>query len=120
LIALFLPLLALVFVCTGISLLVSGLYVFFRDLPYFYELITFVLWISSPIFYPEDLPPTTVKTFLVFNPLIPIIGSIRQICLSGNLPDLNLIIHSLIGGLIMLTLGLVCFRWWQPQFMDLL
>ena len=46
--ALLLPLLALVLVCTGIGLLISSLYVFFRDLPYFYELVVFVLWMSSP------------------------------------------------------------------------
>lgn len=119
-VVLFLPLLALILVSTGIGLLVSALYVFFRDLPYFYELITFVLWISCPVFYPEDLPPPSVKTFLILNPLIPIISSIRQISLSGNLPDFALIAQALIGGLIILTLGWLCFRWWQPQFMDLL
>jgi lipopolysaccharide transport system permease protein len=115
-----LPLIALSLVCAGVGFLVAALYVFFRDLPYFYELVCFVLWISSPVFYPSEIIPEKVKPFLLFNPLIPIIESIRQISLSGDLPDLFLIGHSLLNGLLFLVLGWICFKAWQNQFMDLL
>lgn len=118
--ALLLPLVALSLVCTGVGFFVSGLYVFFRDLPYFYELVCFVLWISSPIFYPAEIVPPKVQSLLLLNPLFPIIESIRQISLSGALPDLTLIGHSLLNGAILLMLGWSCFRAWQNQFMDLL
>ncbi|GBF81618.1 ABC transporter permease [Aphanothece sacrum] len=118
--ALLLPLIGLSLVCGGIGFLVAALYVFFRDLPYFYELVCFVLWISSPVFYPSEIIPPAVKPFLLFNPLIPIIESIRQISLSGDLPNLFLIGHSLLNGLIFLMLGWICFKAWQNQFMDLL
>lgn len=118
--ALFLPITGLVLVCTGVGMLMSALYVFFRDLSYFYELLTFLLWISSPIFYPVDIVPENVTRFLLLNPILPIIESIRQISLSGDLPDLSLIAHSLISGLIVLTIGAVAFSNWRSQFMDLL
>ncbi len=118
--AVVLPFLALSLVCAGIGFLVSALYVFFRDLPYFYELVCFVLWVSSPVFYPTEIIPPTVKPFLLLNPLIPIIESIRQISLSGDLPNLFLIGHSLLNGIVILVLGWSCFRAWQNQFMDLL
>ncbi len=119
-IALIFPLISLSLVCAGIGFLVSALYVFFRDLPYFYELVCFVLWISSPIFYPKEIVPQSVQPFLLLNPLFPIIESIRQLSLSGALPDLLLIGHGLLNGIIILVLGWICFRAWQPQFMDLL
>ncbi|MBD2251223.1 ABC transporter permease [Nostoc parmelioides] len=118
--ALFFPCLALALVSTGVGFLVSALYVFFRDLPYFYELVVFVLWVSSPVFYPAAIVPPQVKPFLVLNPLSPIIESLRQITISGNLPDLSLIWGGLLGGIIMLSLGWVCFQLWRHQFMDLL
>ena len=59
--------LGLVLVCTGVGMLMSALYVFFRDLSYFYELLTFFLWISSPIFYPKEIVPEEVKKFLLLN-----------------------------------------------------
>jgi ABC-type polysaccharide/polyol phosphate export permease len=94
--------------------------VFFRDLPYFYELVTFVIWISSPVFYPADIVPKQVKPFLALNPLSPIIESLRQITLSGTLPDLWLVGTALLSGIIIFSLGLACFQMWRHQFMDLL
>ncbi len=119
-VALLFPFLALVFVCMGVGFLVSALYVFFRDLPYFYELMVFVIWVSSPIFYPAAIVPDQVKPFLALNPLSPIIESLRQIALSQTLPDFLLIGDALLRGVIMLVLGLVCFSWWRSRFMDLL
>ncbi len=118
--ALFLPLLALTFVCTGVGFFVSSLYVFFRDLPYFYELVVFVLGISSPVFYPPAIVPEKVKLVLNLNPLSPIIESIRQIALSGTVPDLTLIWGALLTSVLVLVMGWACFHGWRTQFMDLL
>lgn len=119
-IALLVPVISLILVCIGIGFIVSTLYVFFRDLPYFYELICFLLWISSPVFYPSEIVPDSVKIFLFLNPLSPIIESIRQISLSGNLPNPLLMIHSLISSLIILTVGFIFFKTRRRYFMDLL
>ncbi|WP_017301392.1 ABC transporter permease [Nodosilinea nodulosa] len=119
-VAVILPFVALVLICMGVGFLVSGLFVFFRDLPYFYELITFALWISSPVFYPSEIVPDNVKPFLAFNPLTRIIESLRQIVLSGDFPDLGLVAAAWLSGIILLSVGWFCFRWWKPQFMDLL
>jgi ABC-type polysaccharide/polyol phosphate export permease len=118
--ALSLPFLALTFVCIGVAFLVSSLFVFFRDLPYFYELLVYVLWISSPIFYPKEIVPESVKPFLLLNPLSAIIESIRQISLNPGLPDLSLIWTALLSGLLLMLLGWICFSQLRSRFMDLL
>jgi len=118
--ALFIPFLGLIMAAMGISFLVSALYVFFRDLSYFYELVIFVLSISTPIFYPAEIVPIKIRPFLQLNPLAPIIESIRQISLSGNPPDWVLMQPAILSGIICLTIGWTCFRWWRSQFMDLL
>ena len=119
-VGLFFPLFSLVMVCTGIGLLVAALNVFFRDLPYFYDLVTFGLWISCPIFYPAEIVPEQVRAFLVFHPIAPIIESVRQIVLSGAAPDVMMILPSLLSGSILLAFGWFSFQWLKPQFMDLL
>lgn len=119
-ISLILPTLALSCTCIGLALILSTLYVFFRDLSYLYELISFVLWISSPVFYPAEIVPNRVKTFLLLNPLTPIIESIRQISLSQELPNLSLIFHACLNGCIVLGLGWAFFNWLRPKLMDLL
>ncbi len=115
-----LPLIGLILLSTGVGLLVSALFVFFRDLPFFYELVQFVLWLTSPIFYPAAIVPEQVRPFLKLNPLSPIIESLRQIILTDDLPDLQLISGAWLSGLIILAIGLVSFNWLRPKFMDLL
>lgn len=119
-IALLLPFTALVLFAIGVGLFVSALYVFFRDLPYFYELVVFILWISSPVFYPAAIVPPQIETFLSINPLSKIIESLRQITLSGSAPDLSLIGAALLSGLVFAGLGWLYFRSTRSQFMDLL
>ncbi|BAZ17109.1 ABC-2 type transporter [Calothrix sp. NIES-4071] len=119
-VALVLPLFALIIFSTGVAFLVSSLYVFFRDLPYFYELAVFFLWVGSPIFYPAAIVPDTVKMYLGLNPMSPIIESIRQIVLSGGSPDLKLITSALLSGVIILVFGWSWFQGLKSQFMDLL
>lgn len=119
-IALLLPIISLTLVCMGVGFFVSALFVFFRDLGYFYELVCFVLWISSPVFYPAEIVPAQVQPFLIINPLVPIIENLREITLSGTLPDPISLGGSILSGAIILTLGWTFFQWLRPQFMDLL
>ncbi|MDY7014250.1 MAG: ABC transporter permease, partial [Cyanobacteriota bacterium] len=99
---------------------VSALFVFFRDLGYFYELVCFVMWISSPVFYPAEIIPEPVRPFIGLNPLVPIIENLRQITLEGTIPDLSILLSSLLSGLLILTSGWTFFQWLRPRFMDLL
>jgi ABC-type polysaccharide/polyol phosphate export permease len=119
-VAILLPFIALVMFCVGIGFFVSTLYVFFRDLPYFYELIVFMLAIGTPVFYPAAIVAKNVQPFLAVNPLSPIIESIRQITLSGNAPDFTLIANALLSGTIFAVFGWLYFHRSRSQFMDLL
>jgi lipopolysaccharide transport system permease protein len=80
-IAVVVPAVALVFMSLGFGLAASAIYVHFRDISYLYELVVFVLWITSPIFYPSALVPESVRGYLLYNPLAVIIESVRQIAL---------------------------------------
>lgn len=117
---LLLPFIALVLVCTGVGLFVSALFVFFRDLGYFYEIATFIVWITSPVFYPAEIVPARVQPLLYLNPLVPIIESLREISLEGVFPEFSYLLRGFLSGIIILTLGWLFFRRVQPSFMDLL
>jgi lipopolysaccharide transport system permease protein len=115
-----LPFIALIFLCWGVGLLVSSLYVFFRDLPYFYELVVFVIWMGSPVFYPSAIVPSAVKPYINLNPIVPIIDSIRQIVLSQDTPDMILICRALLSGIVFALIGMWFFRACRSKFIDLL
>jgi ABC-type polysaccharide/polyol phosphate export permease len=115
-----LPLIALILISTGMGFLTCALYVFFRDLPFFYELVQFILMMTSPIFYPAAILDPSIRPLLELNPLYPVIESLRQIVLSGSSPDFFLIIRSWLSGIVILAVGWVIFNWLRPKFMDLL
>jgi lipopolysaccharide transport system permease protein len=114
------PILSLALISIGVSFLVSALFVFFRDLTYFYELVCFIVWISCPVFYPLAIVPKQIQTFLFLNPLVPIIESLRQISLSGQLPRLDYIEGALFSSFIFLFIGWFSFQKLKPNFIDLL
>jgi ABC-type polysaccharide/polyol phosphate export permease len=119
-IMLLVPTFALLMFATGMSLLTSAVYVFFRDLPYLFELVISVLWLTSPIFYPRDLVPVSVRAYLFFNPLAEIIDSFRAIAFSPGLPSVHTLAYGLAGGGIALGIGVVAFVLLRSHFQDLL
>ena len=118
--ALVIPFISLTLVCCGIGFLVSTLYIFFRDLPYFYELVVFIFWISSPVFYPAAIVPPNVKPFLSLNPLSPVIEGFRQIALTNEAVNLIVMGQGILSGLVVLGIGWLVFRSCRHQFIDLI
>ena len=118
--ALLVPLTGLVLLTIGFALAVSALFVYFRDLPYLYELVVFLLWITSPIFYPAALVPAAARPYLAFNPLAMIIESIRQLALTTDRPSLRLMGSALLAGMLTFVVGVAVYRSLRRGFMDLI
>jgi len=114
------PSVALILVTSGFALIVSTLFVYFRDLSYLYELVLFVLWITSPVFYPADLVPERLRAFVGFNPLANLIASVRGIAFDTTRPHLHLLGVSLLSGMVVLGVGVLVFWRQQRTFMDLI
>jgi lipopolysaccharide transport system permease protein len=119
-VAIFGPLIALVALTTGMSLILASLNVFFRDLPYLYEVFVFVLYITSPIFYPAKVVPLQVRTYVALNPLAIIVEDLRRIALSGGPIPLSAVFGPLIAGAIALAIGTLLYALLRREFMDLL
>jgi lipopolysaccharide transport system permease protein len=113
-----LPIAALIVLSLGVAFFVSSLYVFFRDIPYLYELVTFLLWLTVPIFYPVAIVPEQVRAFLWINPLYPVIESLRQIALDRGMPDFSLMGIAGLEALGVQALGCLVFAVNRRKFMD--
>ena len=114
------PSIALLMFATGFSLLTSAVFVYFRDLPYMYELVISVLWLTSPIFYPQSLVPATVRPYIALNPLAEIIDGFRSIAFVSGVPNVHVLIFSLIGGAVSFVVGCAVFLFLRKTFLDLL
>jgi ABC-type polysaccharide/polyol phosphate export permease len=114
------PLIGLVLLSAGVAYCISTIYVYFRDIPHIYELITFLAWVTLPVFYPIQIVPERVRHILYFNPLFPTVESLNDLSLGKGTPDLLLIAASLATGFVALALGLLIFQWRRREFMDLI
>jgi len=115
-----LPLVGLILLSAGVAFLVSTAYVFFRDIPHLYEVVTFLAWVTSAVFYPAAIVREDVRRLLYLNPLFPTIESLRQIVIEPQLPEPALIAASLFNGVVACSFGYLIFNGLKRQFMDLI
>lgn len=113
-------LVALVALTIGVSLAMSALFAFFRDLPYLWEILTSILWITTPIFYPAALVPGRIRLIVEWNPLSAIIELFRSLILERGPIHFGILAGALAAGLIACILGSAFFAATRDGFMDLL
>ena len=71
----------------GIGLLLSVMFVFFRDIQYLWSVFTMLLMYLSAIFYTTDSFPASVRWLFNLNPLYVYITQLRTAVIGGVLPD---------------------------------
>lgn len=78
---------ALLFVFTaGMAMLLSALYVRFRDVAIIWSVLSSVLFYGTPILYPIEIVPDEYKQLILLNPLAPIFEQVRVWVLDPNAP----------------------------------
>lgn len=61
----------------GIAMLLSALYVRFRDVAIIWSVLATVLFYGTPILYPIEIVPDEYKSLIMINPLAPIFEQVR-------------------------------------------
>ncbi len=101
----------------GIGLILSALYVFFRDMQYLWSVFTQLLMYASAIFYSVDnFSPQMQRLFLV-NPVYMIIKYFRVIVIDGSMPSPAY--HLLMAAEAFLAFGIGCWMYkkYNHQFL---
>ena len=81
------PALALLFLLTtAMSMVLSVMYVRFRDVLIIWTVSAQVLFYATPILYPIEIVPDSYQQFIFLNPLAPIFEQIRVWVLDPNAP----------------------------------
>lgn len=83
------PVLYLIVFNIGVGLILSAMYIFFRDTRYLYDVFTLLLNYCSAIFYSVDAYPAKIQTIFLFNPVYLAIKYVRVIVLEGNIPSIQ-------------------------------
>lgn len=111
------PILCLIVFNIGMGLVLSALYVFFRDINYLYEIFTLLLNYVSAIFYTVDgYPPMFQKLFLC-NPLYCYIKYFRVIVMDGTVPSLPFHLLCAFYAIVMVAFGAFIYKKYNHQFL---
>ena len=97
----------LIFINLGMGLILSALYIFFRDIQYLYSLFTRVIMYGSAIFYSIDILPQNLQALFYCNPIFVCITYFRSIVLHNAVPDLRL--HLLLASYALVLFGIGCW-----------
>ena len=98
------PVACLVVFNLGIGLILSALYVFFRDMQYLWGVLSqLIMWLSA-IFYTIDNYSYTVQCAFLLNPLYLYIQYFRQIVIDGDIPSIQF--HLLAGVYALIAFGI--------------
>ena len=99
-----------VFIMTlGISWILSGAAVFFRDISAIVSPLTIILMFMCPIFYPASMVPKKIKWIITVNPVSVIIEDARGSLLYGASPTLTSILYVFLVSLFIAILGYFLF-----------
>lgn len=110
------PIFGLILFSVGMGLLLSSVAVFFRDMLHFYGVLTLAWSYLTPLFYPIEVLPDAVRTIVTLNPLTNIVECVRVATLYGTMPEIPLMVASVVPGLILLVFGFYEFYKTQDKF----
>lgn len=102
----------------GIVLITSALTVYFRDLAHILDIIIMVWFYITPIVYPIDILPESLRAVIHFNPMTGVIHCYRQILYYRCWPDFSTMMIAAVTGLLSIGIGLVVFQHLQKGFAE--
>lgn len=116
----YLPLVFFVEFVMGIggALLFSAWTVYFRDLEYILNILTMAWMYLTPILYPLETVPETIRGFLYLNPMTSVIIAYRDILYYKHAPDLQTLSYAVLWGIVLLLAGWQVFRKLQKHFVE--
>lgn len=87
---LFIPLFFVQFLFTyGLSLLLSALNLFYRDIRYLFQLVVTLWFYVTPIIYSTELFPERYRWIFRLNPMSVFINAYRQVLFAEKLPNIS-------------------------------
>lgn len=112
------PIVALALVTLGVSLVTSAAYVYFRDVPHLYELVSFLIFIATPVFYPLVILSPSVRPFIQWLPLSLIVEQLRAAVILNRMPTLASFLVIALWAIVVALAGWGVFAWARLRFLE--
>lgn len=93
----------------SLTLLLSGMNVYFRDTEHLIGVLIMALFYLTPVLYPLSLIPESMRWIFELNPITPIIISYREIIFEGIWPDWESLVKVGCSGILLLAISMKVF-----------
>jgi ABC-2 type transport system permease protein len=104
------PLVAvLVLFATGVTMLLSALYVRYRDVQPIWEVVLQILFYASPVIYVTDKLPESIRNIAMVNPLTAVLTEMRHVLIDPAAPTAADVIGGAVWLLVPLAVVLASF-----------
>lgn len=107
-----------VMISLGVGSLFAALHVAYRDIRFILSFLTSMWMFLTPVIYPVSTIPKQWRWALMFNPMVGVVESFRAAVL-GRPFAWDRLAASVLTGVIVLLLGLACFRRVERRFADI-
>ena len=112
----FFPMICTLIFSMGMSLILSSINVFFRDVGHLYSVWTVAWMYLTPVIYPVDVLPERILPLMKLNPMYHYVTYFRDVVMYGVIPGLNAHLICLLFAFTFLGIGLVMFKKQQDRF----
>ncbi len=109
-IMLIIPIGCLIVFNLGMGLILSALFMMFKDIKYLYDIFTMMLMYFSAIFYTTDNYPPMMRNLFYLNPVYVYIDYFRQVVIDGVIPSPALNALAFGYALIALVIGAIIYK----------
>lgn len=102
----------------GLSLIVSSLNLFYRDIQYILALLLILWMYITPIIYPVEVIPPQYRFIMSLNPMAVIVNAYRKTILSGGPPNWSSLAIALVMSVVIFIVGFYLFKKSEGKFAD--
>lgn len=111
------PIVCLVLFNIGVGMVLSALFIFFRDTQYLYDVFMRLLMYMSAIFYSIDRYDATIQNLFLINPIYLFIRYFRKIIIEGTIPTVWFHLLMLADVAIFLAIGCWMYKKFNTKFL---
>ena len=110
------PIITLTVFNIGVGLVLSALFVFFKDIQYLYDIFTLLLMWLSAIFFSIETFSITIQRLFLFNPVFTHIHYFRLIVLHGVIPAWHIQLMCGLYALVAILVGAFFYKRYNYRF----
>lgn len=116
----YLPLVMIVeyLMAIAITMLVSAITVFLRDVEYFLGIVIMAWQFLSPVMYSMEQVPEKIRPIFLLNPMTSVITAYRDVLYYKQVPQMETLLHAVSFGIIVLIIGCLTFNKLKRRFAE--